>query len=113
MQTIQCRCFTVFPLSSLAAKKKILKNAKKGTSSPEDNPTNGSTDAAMQLASPALRKKRSRTEESEENKEDSMAFSDEDDLSEDEIMDDYGVASSSDEEVRIFGNNAFGWLLLR
>ncbi|XP_032069953.1 probable 28S rRNA (cytosine(4447)-C(5))-methyltransferase [Thamnophis elegans] len=84
---------------NVTAKKKTLKNAKKGKSSPEDNPTNGSTDAAMQLSSPALRKKRSRTEESEEDKEESMAFSDEDDLSEDEIRDDYGVASSSDEEL--------------
>lgn len=42
-----------------------------------------------------------------------MAFSDEDDLSEDDIMDDYGVASSSDEEVRILGNNAFWWMLFR
>ncbi|XP_034266837.1 probable 28S rRNA (cytosine(4447)-C(5))-methyltransferase [Pantherophis guttatus] len=84
---------------NVTAKKKTLKNANKGKSSPEDNPTNCSTDAAMQLASSALRKKRSRTEESEENEEENMAFSDEDDLSEDEIMDDYGVASSSDEEL--------------
>ncbi|XP_070791459.1 28S rRNA (cytosine(4447)-C(5))-methyltransferase isoform X1 [Pituophis catenifer annectens] len=84
---------------NVTAKKKTLKNANKGKSSPEDSPTNCSTDAAMQLASSALRKKRSRTEESEENEEESMAFSDEDDLSEDEIMDDYGVASSSDEEL--------------
>uniref|UniRef100_U3ERB0 Ribosomal RNA methyltransferase NOP2-like protein n=1 Tax=Micrurus fulvius TaxID=8637 RepID=U3ERB0_MICFL len=84
---------------NVTAKRKTLKKANKGKSSPEDNPTNGSTDAAVQLASPALRKKRSRTEESEEDKVESMAFSDEDDLSEDEIMDDYGVASSSDEEL--------------
>uniref|UniRef100_A0A670ZPW3 NOP2 nucleolar protein n=1 Tax=Pseudonaja textilis TaxID=8673 RepID=A0A670ZPW3_PSETE len=97
-------------LSFLAAKRKTLKLANKGKSSPENGATNGSTDAATQLASPALRKKRSRTEESKEDKEESMAFSDEDDLSEDEIMDDHGVASSSDEEVRIFSNNAFWWL---
>uniref|UniRef100_A0A8C5SAV7 NOP2 nucleolar protein n=1 Tax=Laticauda laticaudata TaxID=8630 RepID=A0A8C5SAV7_LATLA len=84
---------------NVTAKRKTLKLANKGKSSPEDNATNGSTDGATQLASPALRKKRSRTEESEEDEEESMAFSDEDDLSEDEIMDDYGVASSSDEEL--------------
>ncbi|XP_026543812.1 probable 28S rRNA (cytosine(4447)-C(5))-methyltransferase [Notechis scutatus] len=84
---------------NVTAKRKKLQLANKGKSSPEDSATNGSTDAATQLASPALRKKRSRTEESEEDKEESMAFSDEDDLSEDEIMDDYGVASSSDEEL--------------
>ncbi|KAL7988477.1 hypothetical protein Chor_007396 [Crotalus horridus] len=86
-------------LSFLAAKKKTLKNANKRESSQEDNPTNCSSDAATQLTSPALRKKRPRTEESEEDKGVSMAFSDEDDLSEDDIMDDYGVASSSDEEL--------------
>uniref|UniRef100_A0A8C6Y6A5 NOP2 nucleolar protein n=1 Tax=Naja naja TaxID=35670 RepID=A0A8C6Y6A5_NAJNA len=84
---------------NVTAKRKTLKKANKGKSSPDGSPTNSSTDAATQLASPALKKKRSRTEESEEDKEESMAFSDEDDLSEDEIMDDYGVASSSDEEL--------------
>ncbi|KAL7991440.1 hypothetical protein Chor_015696 [Crotalus horridus] len=84
---------------NVTAKKNTLKNANKGESSQEDNPTNCSSDAATQLTSPALRKKRPRTEESEEDKGESMAFSDEDDLSEDDIMDDYGVASSSDEEL--------------
>ncbi|XP_015669487.1 probable 28S rRNA (cytosine(4447)-C(5))-methyltransferase [Protobothrops mucrosquamatus] len=84
---------------NVTAKKTPLKNANKGKSSQEDNPTNCSSDAATKLTSPALRKKRPRTEESEEDKGESMAFSDEDDLSEDDIMDDYGVASSSDEEL--------------
>ncbi|XP_070598198.1 28S rRNA (cytosine(4447)-C(5))-methyltransferase [Erythrolamprus reginae] len=84
---------------NVTAKKKTLKNANKRESFREDSPTKCSTDAAMQLASPALRKKRSRTEES---KEESMAFSDEDDLSEDdEIMDDYGVESSDEELLPI------------
>lgn len=97
----------------MAAKKKTLKNAKKEKRSQEDNTTDCNSDAATQLTSPALRKKRSRTEESEEDKGESMAVSGEDDLSEDDIMDDYGVASSSDEEVRILGSNAFWWMLFR
>ncbi|XP_053158769.1 probable 28S rRNA (cytosine(4447)-C(5))-methyltransferase [Hemicordylus capensis] len=89
----------VLELQELTAAKKLLSSANEGAASQDGSQPGFSDDNAAWLTPSASKEKRSRPEESDEENDVAFHESDEDDISEDGMMDDYGALSDDEEEL--------------